>query len=158
MPTKVLGADKLKRKLRTFPRAAREKISGAMERSAQEMVTLAKALAPFEDGDLKKSIGWTWGNAPKGSMVLGKVRQAGRGAGNLVITVYAGGGDAFYARWVEFGTSPHLQGGRFAGTQHPGTVAQPFFFPAYRTLRKRIRSRTSRALRSAARSIAASGG
>lgn len=158
MATKVVGADSLKRKMRAFPLRARREISKAMEQSAEEIVKLAKSLAPVDDGTLQMSIGWTWGNAPKGSMVLGKVRQEGRGAGNLVITIFAGGGDAFYAKWVEFGTTAHVQGGRFAGTKHPGTAAQPFFYPAYRALRKRAKSRTSRAIRSAARSIAASGG
>lgn len=41
-------------------------------------------------------------------------------------------GRAFYARFVEFG--------------RPSVPAQPFFFPAYRLLRKRIRGRFSRAI------------
>ncbi|MBU4529177.1 MAG: hypothetical protein KUA43_18040 [Hoeflea sp.] len=32
---------------------------------------------------------------------------------------------------LEFGTEPHVNAGRFAGTQHPGTTAQPFLTPAY---------------------------
>lgn len=158
MATKVQGADALKRKMRAFPNRAREQIARAMEQSADEIVKLARSLAPVDDGDLQNSIGWNWGNAPAGSMSLGTVRQEGKGAGNLFITIYAGDDRAFYSRWVEFGTSPHPQGGRFAGTQHPGTPARPFFFPAYRAMRKRIRSRMSRAIRNAARSVAASGG
>lgn len=38
---------------------------------------------------------------------------------------------AFYARFVEFGTAPRINGGRFAGTQHPGTAPQPFMRPAW---------------------------
>lgn len=160
MATKVEGADALKRKMRQFPERARQEIAKAMEQSAAEIVKLAKSLAPVSagGGDLRESIGWNWGGAPEGSMVLGTVRTEGKGAGNLSITIYAGDDRAFYARWVEFGTSPHTQGGRFAGTQHPGTPARPFFYPAYRALRKRVRSRTSRAIRNAARSVAASGG
>ena len=158
MVTKVTGADALKRKMRMFPIRVRQEIAKAMEQSAEEIVRMAKSLAPVDDGDLQMSIGWTWGQAPKGSMVLGTVRQEGRGSGNMVITIFAGGGDAFYARWVEFGTSPHLNAGRHAGTQHPGTPARPFFYPAYRALRKRVRSRTTRAINKAARAAAAAGG
>ena len=155
MATRILGLDRLKRKLRAFPKAVEAEISRAMETSANEIVALAKSLAPVDDGDLQRSIGWTWGDAPEGAMVLGKVRS--RGAGNLVITVYAGGGDAFYARFVEFGTAPHTNSGRFAGSSHPGTAAQPFFYPAYRALRRRARSRVTRSVNKAAKRIAAGG-
>jgi HK97 gp10 family phage protein len=160
MATKVQGADALKRKMRVFPQRAREQIARAMEQSAEEIVKLAKSLAPVSPGGgaLRDSIGWNWGDAPAGSMVLGTVRTEGKGAGNLAITIYAGDDRAYYSRWVEFGTAPHAQGGLFAGTQHPGLPARPFFFPSYRALRKRTRSRVSRAIRNAARSVAASGG
>lgn len=143
MATKVVGADKLKRKLAAFPAQARQQIAKALEQSAQEMVNLAKTLVPVDQGDLRDSIDWNWHGAPSGSMVLGEVRSGGRGAGNLSIVIYAGNDQAFYARWVEFGTSKN--------------AARPYFFPAYRALRKRIRGRTTRAIRSAARSAAAGG-
>lgn len=157
MTTKIQGADALKRKMRQMPEEARKQIAKAMEQSAEEMVRLARSLAPIDDGHLQRSIDWNWGGAPAGSMTLGTVRAEGKGAGNMAITIYAGDDRAYYSRWVEFGTSPHVQGGRFAGTQHPGTPARPFFYPAYRALRKRMKSRTSRAIRNAARAVAASG-
>lgn len=157
MVTKILGLGRLKKKLKALPAAAEEEISKAMEQSADEIVAMAKGLAPVDRGELQDSIGWTWGEAPKGAMVLGKVKSRGRGAGNLVITVYAGGGDAFYARFVEFGTAPHLNKGRFSGSQHPGTAAKPFFFPAYRATRKRARGRVARAITRSAKRIAAGG-
>ena len=157
MATKVEGADKLKRKMMTFPRLARQEIAKAMEQSAEEMVRLAKSLAPVDDGVLQASIGWTWGEAPDGSMAIGGVKRSGKGSGNMQITIFAGSSTAFYARWVEFGTSPHAQGGMFAGTQHPGTRAQSFFYPSYRAMRKRFKSRTTRAIRKAARTAAAGG-
>lgn len=157
MATKVQGLDRLNRKLKALPKAVEEEISKAMEQSANEIVALAKSLAPVDRGDLQMSISWTWGDAPKGSMVIGKVRAAGRGAGNLQITVFAGGGDAWYARFIEFGTAPHINGGRFAGSTNPGTVAQPFFYPAYRASRKRAKGRVTRAVNKAAKRVAAGG-
>jgi HK97 gp10 family phage protein len=101
-----------------------------MEKSAQEIVALAKHLCPVDSGDLRDSIGWTWGDAPAGSMVL-----ASTGGAALRITIYAGDSDAFYARWLEFGTVK--------------MAAHPYFFPAYRTLRKRVKGRTKRAINKA---------
>lgn len=153
----VRGLASLQRKLKALPKAAEEEIAKAMEQSAEEIVRLAKSLAPVDDGDLQMSISWTWGDAPKGSMALGKVKSQGKGAGNLQITVFAGGGHAFYARFVEFGTSAHLNAGRFAGSEHPGTAAQPFFYPAYRAVRKRAKGRVTRAITRSAKKVAAGG-
>lgn len=104
----------------------------AMEKGAKELVAAMKRMVPVDSGDLRDSIGWTWGSAPKGSRVLAESASDSRG---LKITVYAGNNEAFYARWVEFGTSK--------------SAAHPFFFPAYRSLRKRIKSRITREMRKA---------
>lgn len=153
----VQGLGRLHKKLKRLPVLAEQEISKAMEQSANEIVALAKSLAPVESGDLQMSISWTWGDAPKGSMVLGKVKSQGRGAGNLQITIFAGGGDAFYARFIEFGTSSHTNGGLFEGSEHPGTKAQPFFYPAYRAVRKRAKGRVTRAITKSAKRAAAGG-
>ena len=157
MATRVDGLERLRRKLRRLPDAARAEIAKAMEQSAAEIVALAKSLVPVDSGDLRDSIGWTWGDAPQGSITLGTVRQSGSGAGNMVITVYAGNSEAFYARWVEFGTSPHTNEGMFAGSHNPGTPARPYFYPAYRALRRRVRGRVTRAVNRSAKKVAAGG-
>lgn len=157
MPTKIQGLDRLNKKLRRLPDAARAEIAKAMEQSAAEVVALAQSLVPVDGGDLRDSIGWTWGDAPNGSMTLGTVRSKGRGAGNMVVTIYAGDDKAWYARFVEFGTSPHVNGGRFAGSNNPGTAAQPFFYPAYRAVRKRVKGRVTRAITKSAKRVAAGG-
>lgn len=156
MPTRVLGLDRLKRKLRQLPEAAKAEIAKAMEQTAGEVVAMAKALVRADSGTLRDSIGWTYGDAPVGALTLGKVRS-GQSSGNLVITVFAGGGDAFYARWIEFGTAPHINEGRFAGSEHPGTAAQPFFYPSWRANRRKGRGRVTRAITKAAKRIAAGG-
>lgn len=150
----ILGLPRLQKKLKRFPAVADQAIRKAMGESAAEVVTLAKSLVPKDSGDLARSIGWTWGDAPKGSMVLGQVRA---GSGNLRITIYAGNSEAYYARWVEFGTSGHEQGGIFAGSEHPGTPAQPFFYPAWRAVRRRVKGRVTRAINKSAKQIAAGG-
>lgn len=165
---KVIGLDRLNRKLAALPAAAQKRIREAMEASAKEIVAMMRALVPTDSGALRDSINWTWGNAPKGALTLAKVSQVG--SGENVLTIYAGDKDAYYARWVEFGTAPHnvAKGGGTVkgrkqlsaggGTGHPGSKAQPFFFVSYRALRKKAKGRVSRAITKAAKEVAAGGG
>ncbi|WP_310419833.1 HK97-gp10 family putative phage morphogenesis protein [Mycoplana sp. BE70] len=150
----VIGLDRLRRKLtKTIPEAAQQRIKEAMEQSANEAVALMKSLAPRDSGALVDSVGWTWGDAPKGAMAIASSKA---NAGNLRITIYAGGGDAFYARFVEFGTSAHVNKGKFAGSKNPGAPAQPFFYPGWRIVRKRVKGKVTRAIKKAAKEAAAS--
>jgi len=137
----VKGITDLNKKVAAIPKRVEVKARAAMEKGADELVDMMKRFVPVDDGDLRDSIGWTWGAAPKGSVVLAESGADSRG---LKITIYAGNEKAYYARWVEFGTAPHVNGGQFPGTQNPGSRAQPFFFPSWRALRKRIRARVRR--------------
>lgn len=150
---RVVGLDRLNKKLAALPGAAEAEIRTAMEAVAADMVRLARSLVPVSSGRLRQSIGWTWGTAPRGSISLGSVKQGRRG-GAMTITVFAGNDEAYYARWVEFGTAPHTQGGIFKGATHPGTRAQPFFYPAFRALRKPMKQKARTAARRAARKVA----
>ena len=127
----VLGLKSLIRKLtKTIPDRVRKRTRAAMQKGADEMVVLAKQLVPVDKGDLRNSIGWTWGNVSDDALTL-----ASSGSGDERITVFAGSETAFYVRWQEF------------GTQH--MTPNPFFFPAYRLLRRRIRSRITREMNKA---------
>ncbi|MGN6451246.1 MAG: HK97-gp10 family putative phage morphogenesis protein [Brucella intermedia] len=137
---KVIGLPKLRKKLEALVTVGRDEIRRAMETSADEIVALAKSLAPVDKGDLKDSIGWTWGKAPKGAMTLGKVQSDGVDS-EFTITIYAGNSEAYYARWVEFGTQK--------------MAAQPYFYPSYRALRRRSKSRVTRAVTKAIKKVAA---
>lgn len=130
----VEGLDRLRRKmLVTIPDAARKAVREALEKGAGEIVATMKAFAPVDSGALRDSIGWTWGDAPKGAMTLGTVRASKQG--DLRITIYAGGGATFYARFLEFGTQ--------------SMPAHPFFYPAYRMNKKRVKGRITRTLKKA---------
>ncbi len=164
---KILNLARLERKLKRLPAATEAAIRAAMEQAADEIVALAQRLVAVDDGALRDSIGWTWGAPPRGSLTLGKVARSAIGKG-LTITVYAGNSEAFYARWVEFGTRPHAivavhaqvlgaDGSFGARVDHPGAAAQPYFFPAYRASRKSAKARIRRATRQAARKVAAGG-
>ncbi|MBB2818997.1 UNVERIFIED_ORG: HK97 gp10 family phage protein [Rhizobium esperanzae] len=151
----VQGIGDLNKKVALIPKRIELAARGAMEKGADELVAMMKRLVPKDSGDLRDSIGWTWGNAPKGSKVIAQSDPNERG---LRITVYAGSEKAYYAAWVEFGTAPHnvAKGGgnkshKGATNGHPGAHAQPFFFPSYRSLRKRIQDRIKRQTRAAMR-------
>lgn len=116
---------RLNAKFQAVARAAKSSIEQSMEKSANEIVALAKRLCPVDQGTLRDSIGWTWGDAPKGTIVLAATKGAA-----LRITIYAGSDEAFYARWIEHGTTD--------------MAAQPFFYASYRLLRKRANSRINR--------------
>ena len=162
----VQGLSSLQRKLRALPLRVKALIREAMGKGADEIVAMAKSLVAVDDGTLRDSIGWTWGKAPRGSLTIGSIKETG---GDLTITIYAGDDEAFYARWIEFGTAPHSTskgGGTKAGqallssgggTSHPGSSARPFFYVSYRALRKRTRGRITRAINKAAKDVAAGG-
>ncbi len=147
----VLGLKSLNRKLKALPALAEAAIKLAMEQGAEEIVAMMKRLVPVDNGDLRDSIGWTWGDAPSYSQRIGAVKSK---TGNLKITIYAGNSKVRYAHLVEFGSAPHINGGMFAGTQNPGAKAQPFFFVAFRALRRRTKSRITRAINKSAKQIA----
>lgn len=128
----VQGLQSLERKLtKTIPDRVRQLLRQAMEQSANEIVALMKRLVPKgATGRGEESIGWTWGEAPEGSMTLGTVQMPG---GDMAITIYAAGGEAFYLRFHEFGTQK--------------MAASPFFFPAYRLNKRRAKNRITRAIR-----------
>jgi len=152
MASKIEGLDRLNRKLRALPIVAQKRIREAMAQGADEIVAMMKSLCPTDSGDLRDSIAWTWGKAPKGAMTLAKVTQTG---GENTLTIYAGNAEAWYSRFVEFGTAAHTAGGIFAGATIPAISAQAFFFPSYRANKRRVKSRITRAINKAAKEVAA---
>lgn len=152
----VQGLSRLRTKLTvTLPRRVEAATRKAMETGADELVAMMKRLVPVDDGDLRDSIGWKWGAAPKGAVVLTESEPDARG---MRITIYAGNEKAYYARWVEFGVQRQAIGDRLtdkrgrvrvARRTTRGVSAQPFFFPSWRSLRNRIRRRITREMRKA---------
>ena len=113
---------RLRARLAKIPDIAREAASAKMEECAAEIVAEMKMLVPVDSGDLRDSINWTWGEVPAGSFVIDEIRSgknAGQQYATLRIKIYAGSREAFYARFIEFGTKT-------------GVRAQPFFFAAYK--------------------------
>lgn len=153
--TKIWGLKELNVKLKKLPEQAEKRVKEAMEQGANEIVAMMKSLVPVDSGDLRDSIGWTWGERPKYSQAIATVKSTD---GKLALTIYAGNSKVRYAHLVEFATAAHVNGGMFAGTMHPGTKAQPFFFVSWRALRRRTKSRITRAITKSAKEVAAGRG
>jgi HK97 gp10 family phage protein len=150
---KIRNLDRLKRRIRQMPVATKAEIRAALDDGSSEMVDLAKTFVPKKRGALRDSIGKTWGEyKPENANVRG-VSSGGAGH-ELSVVIHAGDANSYYASWVEFGTAPHKNGGKFKGTQNPGAKASPYFFPAYRLLKKRMKSKLSRAMRRAIKKAA----
>lgn len=130
----VQGVPQLRARMKGLEARLVREIEAEVAKSAEEIVREMRAVAPKDTGAVSLSIGWTWGDAPKGTVAVAQ-SQAANGDG-LRATIFAGGGDQFYARFLEFGTV------RMA--------ARPFFFPVYRANRNRVSGRISRAVRRAA--------
>jgi HK97 gp10 family phage protein len=118
--------DALFAKLRQLAPQTDRELAKAVAKGASEVAEAAKQLAPVNTGELRNSIGWQMDNSRV----------------NIVATVAA---DAYYARWVEFGT----KGGALGSLP-----ARPFMFPAYRLLKKRVQNRIGRAVSKAAKQVA----
>ncbi|PZX19817.1 HK97 gp10 family phage protein [Palleronia aestuarii] len=137
----VQGLAQFNARWSAIPKKVRQAARETLEQNADEIVTAMRRSAPVgETGNLLISIDWTWGDPPKGSMMIGTV--GGSAKSQLRITIFAGGkmpggGDAFYARFQEFGTK--------------NMTANPFFFPVWRAKRKRVRSRLTRNINKAIR-------
>ena len=71
-----------------IPKHVREANRDAMEKGATETVAMMKRLVPVETGELRDSIGWTWGDAPAGSLIIGTV--GGTNTRRCASSIYAG--------------------------------------------------------------------
>lgn len=120
----VSGLDKLKAKIASISIFAKLELAKELDRSADDIVSVAKSFVPVDHGDLRASI------------------RKETGKHELSRKVIAGDANAPYARFVEFG--------------HSDAKPRPFFFPAYRALRRSIVNRMGRAYRKAAASSAES--
>lgn len=145
MPARVQNVGRLKRKLKRMPPAVRDAIGDGLRENALEMARLADRLKPYSGIDV--GVERTRGREDSGIGV--------KASSGLSFTVFAVGDDDHpdnLARWVEFGTQSSVKGqevvsagrSRTSRRTHPGTPAQPFFFPTYRLLRRRFKSRMSR--------------
>jgi HK97 gp10 family phage protein len=150
---KLSRRENLLAKMAAMPPAVRSAVKQALAQGADEITEAMQRQAPEDTGKLKRSIRQTWGGGKVAySSLAGSAGEAGDP--DLSVRISAGDSSVRYAHLVEFGTAPHLNGGLFAGSRHPGTAPRPFFFPVFRAYRRRARSRISRATTRAVKKVA----
>lgn len=160
MPIKArLSREVMERRLFALAPKAEAAVGAAIEIGAKELASAIQQRAPTgKTGEYKDSIqavplaGFN-GNT---NQLVGIQVTKSKNAWAIVAD--------WYWRFIEFGTRPHTieakkmpalvfnVGGRTISTKqvnHPGTAAHPHIFNTYREMRKRIRSRISRAVNAA---------
>lgn len=155
MATKIKGLRQLSRKLKAIPKAAKDEARKAVLQGANEIAAMQRSLAPVDDGDLRDSIHVT---PPGGTTPPYSQPGGSRTAKSEEAIVTAGNTKVRYAHLVEFGTKEHKAGGMFEGATIPAIPAHPFFWPGYRALRRRVKSRITRNINKAVKAAATSGG
>lgn len=134
---------RLRRKLEQMPETVRAAMAGALEQGANEIADMARRLAPRRDNVLADSI------EVKPSE---QARRRGRFGSGETLTATRGSVKAeFGLSWMVSVSARHAKHLEF------GTVkmtAQPYFFPSYRALKRRAKSRVSRAMGRAIRELA----
>lgn len=125
---------RLQRRMEAIPKSVREAVQPSLVTSGEELAGLMRQLAPEDEGDLKNSIAVT---APGEQTPAYSQPGGSRVASELEVLVTAGNEAVRYPHLQEHGTAHH--------------EAQPFFWPAFRLLRKRLQNRTKRAVAKAVR-------
>jgi hypothetical protein len=148
---KIEGREKLRAKFKALPQAARDAIGKAVRQSAEDLVGLQQRLVPIEKGTLRDSIRFEIfeGEEFRATVIAGGTaatrRELRKGSGRFTDE----------AVLAEFGTHAHRAGGKFRGALIPAEPPRAFFYPAWRAMKKPIKSRISRAITSAAKKVAA---
>jgi HK97 gp10 family phage protein len=121
-------------KVRATAPAVANRLEAEFAVASDQMVSLAKQLCPVQaDKPFHK---------PPGTLrdsIRSEVTSIG--PGRFMTKVIAADGDAYYGRFVEFGTRAGVKGGVYFNERrqrdrkiyrtHPGTTAHPFFWPAF---------------------------
>lgn len=140
----VKGRERLRAKFRRMPEKVRAAVVGTLPLAADDLVAMQKRLAPHDKGNLRESIRKeAFENQDDAYRI--KVVAGGTAATRRVVR--EGSGKVIdEAVLIEFGTKKHKAGGKFAGARIPDQPPRPFFFPAYRALKRRIKSKIARAI------------
>lgn len=143
MPSKITGRDRLRYVLTKLPKEQRAQLKAAVLVGAHEIAEMQKRLSSSDRVRDKINVTPAERDVSR-YMRLRSKRQFPDPELAAIIS-----SDSFIAPFEEFGTAPHLQAGRFEGTQHPGTSARPSFYPGYRASKKRVQVRINKAAKKA---------
>lgn len=143
---RINGKDRMRRVLKALPKAERKRLRTEILDSAEMVARDQRSFAPVRTGALRDSIKVTPGDENLPAYASLKSRRTFKDP-ELAAIITAGNRAVRYAHLVEFGTAAHPVGGKFEGAAHPGSAAQPFFFPPFRSNRRRVQARINKAAR-----------
>lgn len=149
MPSKIKGRDRLRFVLTKLPKEMRTELRKAVIAGAEAIAATQRNLAPVRTGKLRDSIVVTPGNQDPPRYASLKSKKNQFPDPELAAIISAGNSEVRYAHLVEFGAAPHINEGRFPGTQNPGAPAQPFFYPGYRARKKEAQRNINKAAKKA---------
>lgn len=142
----VKGIAEVRARFKAVPARVRDEVKAEVERQAGRIVAQMRQLQPYST----IRIGWTWGDAPAGSLVLAR-SSAGTDFGRVAATIYAIGPllrdsrvPVTLAEVAEHGTRARRQ--RTTGRSTGRMPATPYFYPVYRANRRGMRAAISRAV------------
>lgn len=122
----------LSRRLEAIPRNVRAAVAPALTKAGGDLANMQRILAPRDTGALQDSIAVTGPGqqtppySQPGGSTLARENQ-------VLVTV--GNNDVRYPHLVEYGTAD--------------TAAQPYFWPGYRLMKKKLANRIKSAIRKA---------
>lgn len=159
-----------------MPPEVQRELTHALNLGAREIERKARTAVPEETGELRGAIevrdsleGFhatgAIGNFARGGLEIGTNSRVGSVIARFIGVFPARrASPGWYAAFVEFGTAPRTQGRGYttrggrkkksSGNTHPGSKPRPFMWPAYYSLRRRVRGRISRAVRKGVRAAA----
>lgn len=144
----IEGLEALKRKFRAMPQEVRKEVMKSVPVSAAELVAMQKRLVAKKKHKLENSIRFEMVTDFKALVIAGGTSETKR-------EVRKGSGEfTDEAILNEFGTKAHKAGGKFKGARIPAEPARPFFFPAFRALRRRLKGRISRSISTGIKKVA----
>lgn len=140
-------------KFNALPEVIESSISKQIDKEAARVVSLMTVFLAQQWPAVASQIevAYTWGDAPSGSVTIGKYK--GREYSKISVTIYAKSksGSGISARWFEFGTKMRVQ--KKTGRSTGRLPAKPFFYPVYRAQRTAIKNNVRSALRRAVKKL-----
>lgn len=145
LKAKVSGRQALMRRLNELAPNAEKYAAEAKLDVVKEAANLISADAPHDTGEYMYNIkGERQADNPQLAPLIGRTSKDPDAT-------------AIYAPWIwrflEFGTKAHINKGKFAGSRHPGTPAQPHIFPTWNAFKPTAKKRISAAINRAVREV-----
>jgi HK97 gp10 family phage protein len=128
---KTTGLADLERAMDNLSKSAGKGVlTRSLKKAGTPMMELARSAVPTDKGSLAASMAISTKLA-KRQKGLARKFDTKSSVQMYIGPSYDLGKGGRHGHLVEFGTKPHINKGKFAGSQHPGTAPQPFMRPAW---------------------------